>query len=236
MISEISVLGDEGQVFHLPKLDRLTEGNPSFSIKGGRVTYGSEAFAVEEHVDNYLTTLFPLLYAVGELCGPDRAMELVLTRRNQTRGRDRVAAAAELAAMVPNLSRLKKVLNGGGYFLDYDAAEFGFAWVWKSKTANFTGVIVGVMADGNGVDVAVVGSGDGYHRASGFDPEIPYDSEGNGENCARLDDPAAILSLVEEVHQEVEAESGPDRCDEKYWRDYCRVRKLLKKKAKSGRR
>ncbi len=217
MIIDKTVKGVLGIQFNLPKLDRFVEGPHGWIIENGEVFCASESTANEEHIDKYLEEFCPLFVKLARFFGTKEAMNLLLAKRNVSKARDRIKAAQEIAAMIPDLAKLKNSLTKEGIYLDWDHYDIGHAWVWKY--GEFTGLIVGV----NDHRRLTVNEGDGYHRGEEETADPPFDFK---EFCGlRLRE-----TIVKELKFMKEMNDPDIGFDEKYERRYNEVHAKLNKK------
>jgi hypothetical protein len=217
MIADGQVAGPKkGVFFPLPKLDRLSDGSPSTSLSPGDVErYGSEDFAVEDHVDKYLDKFVVPFSKLLALVPPAEAMNLIGTRRNCDKERDRLKAVQYLATLVPFHLKLRRILPKDIYF-DIDPGEPEAAWVWKGPI--FTGLMVGVDPETGRFKMA---EGDGYHR-------VPIGSSIG----IKLEDRETIRRVFKKeveryVRQSLKDEQSHTPCDEKYWHRYKHIKPIL---------
>lgn len=234
MLSEKAVKGKGGGEILLPQLDRFG-GERSLSCGGGSSEwrYGSEGYAWERHVDEYLEEIAPYIARVARVTGPGRATYVINTLRNSSdfphKG-DRLEAAKAVAGMMKDWVKIKRSMRGLDVYLDWDGYEPVTAWVWLG--GEFTRMMLGICGGR-----VWFGRGDGYHRDwdhLGNEGEVWADEEDGTEHVVKSYEPGDIgmvLDLVAEARRQIEiGKKYPCPCDEKYWHSYYCVKRMLEKK------
>lgn len=152
----------------LPKLDGILGGTfyrSSFGIAGH-----SAASAQEKQVDKYLEDFILASKPVFDAISGHEAMNIILTRRNQDRRRNRLQAAKAVARVIPMFLMAKRLMFiEGCKKIKMDTYNCNHWWLSPGE------FVLGY--EENRKNTFTLGGGDGYHRAFD-DKNYPATEEG----------------------------------------------------------
>ncbi len=100
MLVDRILFGRGGRRYAVPQLDQFFQGTPGWVSFHSQTIFLSEHAAYEAHMDDYLWKFSTAYYEVARLVGPDRAMRVILARRDADRLRCRLLAAHQVAALL----------------------------------------------------------------------------------------------------------------------------------------
>jgi hypothetical protein len=186
---EIWEAGDTGTsskhvAFPLIRLDRFP------GVHGTGNGYLSAGFANECAVDEYIIAFTKYMYPLIEALDGDMklAFNIVLSTRNGSKKRSRMAAVKEVAKLAPIYKLIKDGMNKHDFAIRIDAYDFHDIWLYRGKNKKGEYLLYdgmnNIRIEGSKI---VVGSGDGYHRAH------------NEEWFVELADPNCIDTLAKNI-------------------------------------
>lgn len=209
--------GENGEVFHLPRLDQFNNCAHSILLKGGNTYYGSEGFVWEETIDDYLWKFCKYFSQITQVIDSNKALELILTRRNGSKLRNRLRAAKEIASLVNSYKQIINILDPCDIYLDWDVYHAEQAWVWRGT--KFTGVLIEIH-EGR----IYFGEGDGYHRGSDHEADTDETTSFN------LSDAKGTQKAIKQEIRKSLKEDWSEPCDERYWSRYLKIRAMLQER------